>query len=88
MNSLKNLSIFVFEYFAAIIWFIEDYIGYAILILVVTVLAIYLLTIETVHNLARLRELAGQENMVRVLDGGLHINKNHKKKILINFLTN
>jgi len=71
--------IFIFEYFAAIIWFIEDYIAYAILILVVTVLAVYLLTIETAYNFARLRELAGQERTVRVLDGSLHISKNAKK---------
>lgn len=71
--------IFLFEYFAAIIWFIEDYIAYAILILVVTVLAVYLLTVETAYNLTRLRELAGQEKSVRVLDGTLHANKNKNK---------
>jgi predicted P-type ATPase len=59
---------YLFQYFAATVWLIEDYVLYAVLILLITIAAVIITTQETLFNLERLRNLAGQEGEVDILD--------------------
>ncbi len=59
---------FVFQYFSAIVWFTEEYVAYAVLILLITLVSIYVTTAEEVYNLQRLKTLAGAESTVRILE--------------------
>ena len=58
---------FIFQYFASIIWYIEEYWLYATLIVVITLSAAYLNARETMFNLERLRKLAGVQSMVQLV---------------------
>jgi hypothetical protein len=59
---------YLFQYFAVIIWFIEDYIFYSILILLISLVSIYLTTIENVSNLNRLKQLAESKNLIDIYE--------------------
>jgi magnesium-transporting ATPase (P-type) len=65
---------FLFQYFAATIWYIEEYWLYATLIVVITLSAAYLNASETMFNLERLRQLAGAQSSVQLVS----IAKNNK----------
>lgn len=58
---------YLFQYFAASVWFAEDYWLYAILILIITFAAIFVTTRETISNLHSLRLLAGSDSTVQAL---------------------
>ena len=58
---------FLFQYFAVGLWFYEDYILYSVLILVITMFAIYSNASEQVYNLERLKTLAGAGGTVPLL---------------------
>lgn len=58
---------YLFQYFAAAVWYAEDYWLYATLILIITVAAIYVTTRETIENLQSLRMLAGSDSTVQAL---------------------
>lgn len=58
---------FLFQYFAVGLWFYEDYILYSVLILVITMFAIYSNASEQVYNLERLKNLAGSESTVPLI---------------------
>jgi hypothetical protein len=66
--SLKQLlsPFFLFQYFAVLVWYSEDYWFYATLILIITVVAVYFATIEELHNLETLRQLVGAKSSVKV----------------------
>lgn len=59
---------YIFQYFAAIIWYAENYWLYATLILMITFGAIYLTTKESIFNLESMRLLAGVHNSVKLLN--------------------
>ena len=59
---------FIFQYFSVILWIYEDYVAFSIIILAITLFAIYTNTSEEMHNLKRLRDMAGGTQLVRVLD--------------------
>lgn len=59
---------FCFQYFAIIVWSIQDYWIYAIVIFVITVGAIYITTQESHANLRKLRELARIHSDVELVD--------------------
>jgi cation-transporting P-type ATPase 13A2 len=58
---------YLFQYFAVIVWMIEDYILYSCVILLTTGGAIYATTSETMFNLRRLHDLAGASSIVTVV---------------------
>jgi cation-transporting P-type ATPase 13A2 len=58
---------YLFQYFAVVVWMIEDYILYSCVILLTTGGAIYATTSETMFNLRRLHDLAGASSMVTVV---------------------
>jgi cation-transporting ATPase 13A3/4/5 len=60
---------YLFQYFAVIVWILEAYVLYSIIILVITGGAIYVTSSEIIYNLKRLHDLAGQQHPVTVLDG-------------------
>jgi len=67
---------FVFQYFAFIVWMIEEYWAFAVIILVITFVSIYLNTMEQLFNLRRLHELAGKSDKLDCLDditGAYHL---------------
>ncbi len=65
----KMLSpFFLFQYFSATVWFCESYNLYAVLILVITFVTIYMTAHEELFNLQRLKKLAGVESTVRVVE--------------------
>lgn len=51
---------YIFQYFAVILWMVENYVLYACVIILITGGAIYLTTSETIFNLRRLHDLAGK----------------------------
>lgn len=55
---------YLFQYFAVILWMVQDYVLYSLVILFITGGAIYLTTSETVYNLERLHDLAGHSNKI------------------------
>lgn len=55
---------YLFQYFAAAVWYAEDYWLYATLILIITFGAIYVTTNETAFNLRNLRLLASSQGSV------------------------
>lgn len=59
---------YLFQYFAAGVWYAEDYWLYATLILLITFSAIYLTTKESIFNLQSLRMLAGSHNSVKMIN--------------------
>jgi predicted P-type ATPase len=60
---------YLFQYFAVVIWILQAYVLYSIIILVITGGAIYMTSSELIYNLKRLHDLAGQQHSVTVLDG-------------------
>lgn len=56
---------YIFQYFSATIWFIEDYWTYATVILIITFGAIYVTAQESLANLESLRTLAGVHSTVQ-----------------------
>jgi hypothetical protein len=58
---------YLFQYFAVIVWMIEDYILYSCVILLTTGGAIYATASETMFNLRRLHDLAGATSMVTLV---------------------
>lgn len=58
---------YLFQYFAAAVWYAEDYWLYATLILIITFGAIYVTSRESLSNLQSLRMLAGSDSMVQAL---------------------
>jgi predicted P-type ATPase len=63
---------YLFQYFAVIVWIIQGYVMYSIIILLITAGAVYMTTTEIVYNLRRLHDLAGKRSVVSLLlDGGL-----------------
>ena len=59
---------YIFQYFAVIVWYVEDYWLFATLILIITLSAVYFTTKESVHNLKQLRELVGSQNKVDIIN--------------------
>ena len=59
---------FIFQYFSVILWCIEDYVAFSMVILVITIASIYTNTSEELYNLRRLHELAGKPKKIRVLN--------------------
>ena len=60
---------FIFQYFSIILWcFFEDYIAFSMVILVITIAAIYANTYEEMYNLKRLSSMAGHSSRVTMLD--------------------
>lgn len=59
---------YLFQYFAVVIWVLQAYILYSIIILVITGGAIYMTSSEIIYNLKRLHDLAGKQHSVTVLD--------------------
>ena len=60
---------FIFQYFSVILWcFFEDYIAFSMVILIITVFAIYANTYEEIYNLRRLSAMAGYSTKVTMLD--------------------
>ena len=59
---------FVFQYFAFIVWMVEEYWAFAVIILIITFVSIYLNTMEQLFNLRRLHDLAGKSDMIDCLD--------------------
>ena len=51
---------YLFQYFAVVLWMFENYILYSCVIILITGGAIYLTTSESVFNLRRLHDLAGE----------------------------
>lgn len=58
---------YLFQYFAVVVWMIEDYILYSCVIFLTTAGAIYATTSETMFNLRRLYDLAGASSIVTVV---------------------
>lgn len=58
---------YLFQYFAVVIWMIEDYVLYSCVILLTTGGAIYATTTETMFNLRRLHDLAGASSTITLL---------------------
>jgi cation-transporting P-type ATPase 13A2 len=58
---------YLFQYFAVIVWMIEDYVLYSCVILLTTGGAIYATASETMFNLRRLHDLAGATSMVTLV---------------------
>lgn len=56
---------YLFQYFSVAIWFAEDYWTFAVVILLITFLAIYVTANETLSNLESLRNLAGKHEDVQ-----------------------
>jgi predicted P-type ATPase len=59
---------YLFQYFAVGLWMAQDYVLYSLVILFITGGAIYLTTSETIFNLERLHDLAGQTVQVTRID--------------------
>jgi cation-transporting ATPase 13A3/4/5 len=59
---------FMFQYFSVILWCYENYIAFSMVILAITIIAIYTNTAEQNFNLKRLREMAGRTTKVNVLN--------------------
>ena len=64
---------FVFQYFSVILWCYEDYVAFSVVILVITMGAIYTNTREQVFNLKRLHDMAGLSQPVTVLRDGIEV---------------
>ncbi len=63
---------YLFQYFAVIIWYYEEYWLFASLILFITLSAVYFTTVESVHNLEQLRQLVGTHHNVKVINSRYH----------------
>jgi hypothetical protein len=50
---------YLFQYFAVVLWMVENYVLYSCVIILITGGAIYLTVSETIFNLSRLHDLAG-----------------------------
>ena len=59
---------FLFQYFAVVLWFYEEYYLYTCLILGITIASVYINISEVLYNLDRLKKLAGNEGTVQVVD--------------------
>lgn len=68
--------LYLFQYFSAAVWCCENYVAYAIVILLITFLAVYVTARETFSNLESLRSLAGVhepvQRVARDEEGSLH----------------
>lgn len=54
---------YLFQYFAVVLWMVENYVLYACVIILITGGAIYLTVSETIFNLSRLHDLAGNAHV-------------------------
>lgn len=61
---------FLFQYFAVIIWLVEEYYVYSFVIFFITVASIYFVWSESVFNLERLRSLACRNGSATILQAG------------------
>ncbi|CAN0319787.1 unnamed protein product, partial [Ectocarpus fasciculatus] len=59
---------YLFQYFAVIVWVVQDYVMYSIVILLITGSAIYMTATELVFNLKQLHNLAGDDHTISVVD--------------------
>jgi predicted P-type ATPase len=59
---------YLFQYFAVIVWYVENYWLFASLILIITMAAVYFTTKESVHNLEQLRQLVGSHNTIDIIN--------------------
>ena len=60
--------VILFGYFSIIIWTLEEYYFYSGFLAAVVLLAVYAMTLDTIFNLQKLRDLAGQHGVVEVAD--------------------
>jgi cation-transporting P-type ATPase 13A2 len=58
---------YIFQYFSATVWFLEDYYSYAVVILLITFIAVYVTARESLMNLESLRKIAGNHSMVQLI---------------------
>jgi hypothetical protein len=72
---------FLFQYFSAIVWMAEDYAAYAVLILVITFVTVYITTSEELFNLQRLKTLAGAEGTVRIVESQRSMNPANEQQM-------
>ncbi|RYH04786.1 hypothetical protein EON65_46515, partial [archaeon] len=79
---------YLFQYFAAIVWYCELYWLYATLILMITFGAIYLTTQESIFNLQSLRMLAGVHNSVKLYHTRHPNTANQRHTIELNITSN
>lgn len=59
---------YLFQYFAVVVWYVEEYWLFATLILIITLSAVYFTTKESYYNLQQLRQLVGSHNKVELIN--------------------
>jgi len=66
--ALKEISdpFYVFQIFAVILWFFEDYITYSLLIIIATVVSLIMSVTATRENLENIKEMANTNCSVRI----------------------
>jgi len=57
---------YLFQFFSIILWLLNEYVNYAIIILLITIISIYISIKETRHNLINIHEMAKMETTVNL----------------------